>query len=235
MASLASAVSAPLLLLLTLPLAFFAILTTTLAFWVLLFRVSLIYIELLTTLLRAYLTPPQLHPLPLPTPFPPTPTPRSRRPSRSSSTTSPHPLTLTNPKAQSSTTLYPRPPERDYEGVGGWRLQASTDEETLWLSINSRLELPAAQTRRHQRSLTGSRAPSGFASPEMLYTPIAPRSRDAGSGAASSGLEGYFGIPLRGGSEADYGARVSVQKHARGGSSRATSSGSVVSSRQALM
>jgi len=50
---------------------------------------------------------------------------------------------------------------RDYEGVGGWRLDDSgSDDEALWTNMNSRLELPANHGRRHhQRSLTSSSLP----------------------------------------------------------------------------
>lgn len=51
---------------------------------------------------------------------------------------------------------------RDYEGVGGWRLDDSgSDDDALWTNMNSRLELPANHGRRHhQRSLTASSLPS---------------------------------------------------------------------------
>lgn len=42
---------------------------------------------------------------------------------------------------------------RDFEGVGGWRL-GGADDDVLWTSINSRLELPADHVRRHRRSAT---------------------------------------------------------------------------------
>ena len=43
---------------------------------------------------------------------------------------------------------------RDFEGVGGWRTE---DEDAIWMSLNSRLELPAmvdAPRRNHHRSRT---------------------------------------------------------------------------------
>ena len=43
---------------------------------------------------------------------------------------------------------------RDFEGVGGWRTE---DEDAIWTSLNSRLELPAmvdAPRRNHHRSRT---------------------------------------------------------------------------------
>lgn len=52
--------------------------------------------------------------------------------------------------------------ERDFEGIGGWRVPGSDDDDILWTSMNSRLELPAIvdnnnrkkRHHHHQRSLT---------------------------------------------------------------------------------
>ena len=93
------------------------------------------------------------------------------------------------------------------------------------MSINSRLELPAEQTRRQQfqqSSLTSSRVTSGFASPEVMRTPLATRT--AGS------LEEYFGIPLR--VMTDLGSGERVGKGVRKGSGSTTSSGGFGSPRQ---
>lgn len=49
--------------------------------------------------------------------------------------------------------------ERDFEGVGGWRVPGSDDDDVLWTSMNSRLELPAIideHNLNHRRSLTAS-------------------------------------------------------------------------------
>ena len=49
--------------------------------------------------------------------------------------------------------------ERDFEGVGGWRVPGSDDDDVLWTSMNSRLELPAIideHNLNHRRSLTSS-------------------------------------------------------------------------------
>jgi len=48
---------------------------------------------------------------------------------------------------------------RDFEGVGGWRLGAPSDDDEAWTKINSRLELPADHGRRHRRSLTSGSMP----------------------------------------------------------------------------
>ncbi|KAK0643466.1 hypothetical protein B0T16DRAFT_415954 [Cercophora newfieldiana] len=45
--------------------------------------------------------------------------------------------------------------DRDFEGIGGWRLDEKEDDGNNWTNINSRLELPverASFTRNHQRS-----------------------------------------------------------------------------------
>ncbi|EEY15142.1 conserved hypothetical protein [Verticillium alfalfae VaMs.102] len=177
----------PFLFLFTVPLAIFAGITTTVAFTVLLFRVVLVYLDLALTLLPSYLN---LRRLPhqrmghqaLPaakTPatlsnsssrsvspvltttsrtlsFTRTPhrRPRSRRPSMSHGATTPDapPTTLS---LLPSTGL-----DRDFEGIGGWRLGSSTDDDR-WTMINSRLELPDRQ-RHHHRSPSGGGADGGF-------------------------------------------------------------------------
>lgn len=138
-------------------------------------------------------------------------------------------------KSQSSANLATTTPLRDYEGVGGWRLQEDDEEEALWIGINSRLELPAAQMRRHQRSLTGSRLSSGVVSPELVRTPLTIRTtgrgmRGARSGAASP--EGYFNMPPTGMTNLDRGSKVSFGDHRKSGSSSTTSLGSMKLTRQ---
>lgn len=48
---------------------------------------------------------------------------------------------------------------RDFEGVGGWRTPGDDDEGALWMSMNSRLQIPIDDAtpgvRRHQRNHTG--------------------------------------------------------------------------------
>lgn len=58
------------------------------------------------------------------------------------------------------------PGQRDFEGLGGWRLDAGPEETVLWTSINSRLELPGAigeysHPPNHQRRATSSGSPMG--------------------------------------------------------------------------
>ncbi|KAK4541790.1 hypothetical protein LTR36_007322 [Oleoguttula mirabilis] len=207
----------------------FAVVTTSVAFWILLFRVGIVYAELFTALLHAYLSP---SPGPTVTVSPRSPvsqrSPPSRRTSRSSSAGSDL-MSGSKLKSQSSATLPISMPLRDYEGVGGWRLQADDDEEALWMNINSRLELPAEQQQRYQRSLTsGSRAPSGMASPESVRTPLTIRTPGRrGPGDTTASPEEYFNQPLTVISINDRGSRVSFQDRRRSGSSSTTSVQSV--------
>jgi hypothetical protein len=86
-------------------------------------------------------------------------------------------------------------PTRDYEGVGGWRLdKSSDDDDALWTNINSRLELPADHTRRHHRSLTGGSMP-GDSRVSRSYSPETTMNTSKARTPPSSmvGLgEGYF-------------------------------------------
>ena len=88
--------------------------------------------------------------------------------------------------------------ERDFEGIGGWRVPGSDDDDILWTSMNSRLELPAIvdnnrkKRHHHQRSLTSG---STVSSTTPLITrsstrslrktfPIAHTGGDDGAGSA---------------------------------------------------
>ncbi len=85
-------------------------------------------------------------------------------------------------------------PTRDFEGVGGWRLdKSSDDDDALWTGINSRLELPADHTRRHHRSLTGGSMPGDMRS-KRSYSPEATMNTSKTRTPPSSiiALEGYF-------------------------------------------
>ncbi|KAH8889805.1 hypothetical protein GQ53DRAFT_197328 [Thozetella sp. PMI_491] len=58
--------------------------------------------------------------------------------------------------------------DRDFEGVGGWRLDDREDDN--WANINSRLELPfeRASARHHQRSPSGEQTTPGEGSWLMM-------------------------------------------------------------------
>jgi len=145
-------VTLPILFLFSLPVALFACLTTILAFNVLLFRVSLIYIDLAAAVIPYYLF--GITPDPsFPNQKSASPIPSRRWRRRSSSNLSTGSLT---PNALGhSSSVVGLSLTRDYEGLGGWRLRSEEEEEELWTNINSRLELPAEHGRRHRRSATG--------------------------------------------------------------------------------
>lgn len=93
-------------------------------------------------------------------------------------------------------------PTRDFEGVGGWRLdnRSDDDEDALWTNMNSRLELPADHIRRHHRSLTGEGRISGFGvatgdrsySPENMMNTSRSRARTPNGSGIMGGEGGYF-------------------------------------------
>lgn len=77
--------------------------------------------------------------------------------------------------------------ERDFEGVGGWRLE-SVDEQQ-WYNLNSRLENP--YRRHHFRSQSGGAVLPGI----VVAKPGSPeRSRSMGKakGLARPDQDGYF-------------------------------------------
>lgn len=153
----------PFLFLFTVPIALFAALTTIIAFSILLFRVTLVYIELALTIMPNYFLGPSTHSrrsyavsgAKSPT-LSSTPSRRRRR--RPSSTAALSGTTTPTPGGPSQV-FNSHQRVRDYEGVGGWRLGPPSDDDDLWTKINSRLELPAEHGRRHQRSLTSGSMP----------------------------------------------------------------------------
>lgn len=76
--------------------------------------------------------------------------------------------------------------DRDFEGVGGWRLgggKSPDDDDEAWTHINSRLELPLDHQRKHhQRSPSGggSTTPGGGNAGEflMMKSPSTARSQE---------------------------------------------------------
>jgi hypothetical protein len=190
----------PFLFIFTIPIAFFACLTTCLAFSILAFRVILIYIELAFAVIPYYLlgAKPTSTFLQRNNSFQnqhTTPTARrKRRGSTSSSLSATGSLTPVSSETVMALSQSVGP-ARDFEGVGGWRLdKSSDDDDALWTGINSRLELPADHTRRHHRSLTGGsmpgdmRADRSYSSEATMNTSKArtPPSLVVGLG------EGYF-------------------------------------------
>jgi hypothetical protein len=153
----------PFLFICTLPLAFFATLTTLFAFCVLLFRVALIYIELALAVIPYYLGPRIVTAIkPASAKVEPIIIPAKRRKRRSSSSSALSAGSITPVAMESNSILGTRQSigvARDFEGVGGWRLGDAEEEEEAWTNINSRLVLPADHTRRHQRSHTSGGLP----------------------------------------------------------------------------
>jgi len=183
----------PFILLFSVPLALFASLTSVLAFSILIFRVLIVYAELAVAVIPHYILrftssthiikpPSQINPS---KPFsastsPPASTSPARRRSRRRESTSSSNASLANILSSSDLTLPIPPPlpvqesigaQRDFEGVGGWRLDPPSDDDYLWTHMNSRLELPAEQIRRHRRSLTSGSSPLEHRRGDRSYSP----------------------------------------------------------------
>ncbi|KAM4064671.1 hypothetical protein HRG_004964 [Hirsutella rhossiliensis] len=193
----------PFLLVVTVPLALFAGITTTLAFSILSFRVILVYLDIALSLVpqcfgtrktryAAYArhhhgrpvspaasssahsnqnspttpTAPQQQLLPSST--------GRRRRRRPSSVTSVVSAGSTTPVGDMAMGLMPSiGPDRDFEGVGGWRSDRDSDDDT-WTAINSRLELPdRIHARNHHRSPSGGPVTPGDSGVLMMK----PRAR----------------------------------------------------------
>ncbi|KAH7128590.1 hypothetical protein B0J11DRAFT_274738 [Dendryphion nanum] len=176
----------PLLLLISIPLALFAFITTAIAIITLAVRVSIVYFELGIALIHAYLFPPsQKHAPKLPSPDRVSPNrARTRRSSivsttSSQDTTVPHSQSRLHNKSGSFVSLIGTSEiTRDFEGVGGWRVPADEEEEALWMGINSRLELPAVMPKRkHQRSLTGGSQRFNRSPEAIRMSPMQSRAR----------------------------------------------------------
>ncbi|KHN97925.1 uncharacterized protein MAM_04314 [Metarhizium album ARSEF 1941] len=171
----------PFLFVVTVPLAILAGITTTLAFDVLILRVVIVYLDVALSLVpqslaniklrQRYITrearmPPAFRngygssngdsSAASPTQQPPISHLRRRhRPSSSLSILSTG--GSTTPVGEFGIGLMPSVgPDRDFEGVGGWR---SGDDDEVWTAINSRMELPDRQfPRHHYRSPSGGGA-----------------------------------------------------------------------------
>ncbi|KAL6898150.1 hypothetical protein GGI43DRAFT_385044 [Trichoderma evansii] len=226
----------PFLLITTIPLAIFAGITTTFAFSILIFRVFVVYLDIALSLVSqslAHLTESSgfitsnrnknhLRP-------PRTSSSSSSINSRANSVSPSASSTLlkrhrrrrpssvysagtTTPGSDIGLGLIPSVgAERDFEGVGGWRL-GDDDDDAAWTTINSRSELhDRSHDRNHRRTLSGgptsSSAESGFLmmkgrtrSPEkMLLTTPSPNSSRVRApsaaprlGSSANHSDGYF-------------------------------------------
>lgn len=173
----------PLLLLLSFPLIIFAFLTTTAAITTLLFRALLVYADLAAVLIKNQIS---YHYLPKPM-SPTQGTQQSpRRSSSRSSSGDPHAFGGSRtPKSVESSGLgiySAGSMQRDFEGVGGWRIPNTEGEDILWTSMNARLELPAfgeGPHRHHRRARTSSSTPMSTRTRAFelqdVGTPMTPR------------------------------------------------------------
>ncbi|KAI9645585.1 hypothetical protein NHQ30_006327 [Ciborinia camelliae] len=200
------AIILPFLFFFTVPIAIFASITTTFAFCVLCFRVIVVYIELALAVIPYYLCGPKADIKVIQSKRaiynPPTsPVRRKKRRNSASSSQSatgsitPVPTRILKGSESMLGLCQSVGFSRDYEGVGGWRLDDSgSDDDALWTNMNSRLELPANHGRRHhQRSLTSSSLPSEeLKSRSAEATMNTSRTRTPPSIGSGLGGESYF-------------------------------------------
>ena len=184
------------LLFVSIPLAIFAVVTTSVAISLLSLRALAVYFRLAVAIVGAWLSPSPPKPMPLrrsslmPSSARQSPTRQRHRRASTASTTSSqdtgihsaHTSRLLKHKNNSLTALIGTSElTRDFEGVGGWRMSGDDDEEALWMGINSRLQLPAeTPTRRHARSLTGGVSPGqrwSAGSEAFRMSPVQSRAR----------------------------------------------------------
>jgi hypothetical protein len=174
------------LLMISIPLAIFATVTTTIALSLLALRAFVVYVQLTVAILGAWLDPPPLKSPYLRSPQPPSTyhalstSPENGR--NNASSVHAHNLGVitaqasrTHTKSDSLSSLLGTSEfTKDFEGVGGWRDPGDAKEEALWMGMNSRLELPAdVSPRRHRRSLTGGAIPNQ----RWSWSPIQSRAR----------------------------------------------------------
>jgi len=237
----------PALILVSIPLATFAIFTTSLAFSTLFVRVAIIYFELGIALLRSWLTveepkPPlkaqHLRQTPSPDKRSPHSTHRRRKSSALSSAASSQEALQINGarvKSRSFATLYTHGAEiRDYEGVGGWRLAGDGEEEALWMGMNSRLQLPATvaeRPRHHQRSLTGGSQRRSWSPEAMRISPLQSRQRTPSVTDMAVNQDEYFNVQPHKRIEPPAKKVRKDDRRKSSGSSSTTSSNSTISAR----
>ena len=164
-------VLSPVLLVISIPLASFALITTTFAVSTLCFRVLIVYVDLLAVVIHNYLTSQTITDHVRITQEQKADINDRYRQDRRGSTPLGHTIgamTSTVPDASSFQSYSASSVDRDFEGVGGWRMPGSEEDDLIWTSMNSRLELPAAvgeRQRKHHRSRTsGSTLPRAFGS-----------------------------------------------------------------------
>jgi hypothetical protein len=214
----------PLLLFTSIPLALFATLTSILALAILLFRVLLIYAELAIAVIPYYVlgfhfssqstnfnsvaSADRSRYFPITSgAYSTSPTSRRRLRRNSSATSDSHShsssITPVGSEAQLHIPLSSSVgAARDFEGVGGWRV-GGADDDVLWTSMNSRLELPADHVRRHRRSATSGSQNFIFRSEKTILAgaEMATQVMESNVGRARTPLENlarereeYFGV-----------------------------------------
>jgi hypothetical protein len=237
------------LLVVSLPLAIFATVTTSLAISLLACRAAIVYVQLTVALVGAWIDPSSSNTSPITYPTPPTSSPNMHRLHRiyhGNSTSSQETIAPANrathipsnsakfiPFASTSETT------RDFEGVGGWRIPGNDDEEALWMGINSRLQLAAdIAPRRNHRSSTGASSPGQRRSwsPEMFRTsPAQSRARTPVRFALDDEEEDYFSPhpteTVRAMSSASQASKTKRRRKSESSSS-STSSGLMMASKE---
>ena len=145
----------PTLFFITIPLALFATLTTTIAFSVLILRVLFVYLDIVLSFLPQGLRTPssralhQKHQL-MHDAAAYSPPPLTRRPRRRRSSASLMSAGSITPVSERGLGLIPSVgAERDFEGVGGWR-DDGDDADEVWLAVNPRADMP--ERRGHHRT-----------------------------------------------------------------------------------
>lgn len=188
----------PFLLLFSIPLLIFAVLTTTAAATTLLFRVLLVYADLAAVLIKNQIAfHQQSKPMQSFCPSRGTSPASTRHDRRRSSSDERHTFGGSRtPKSTESSGLgiySTGSMQRDFEGVGGWRIPNTEGEDILWTSINARLELPAfgePRHRHHRRSITSGGTPSSVrARASALHEGESPTS---GRSLGTTSPQGYF-------------------------------------------
>ena len=211
MPTITTVLLAPVLVALSIPLASFAVFTTTLAFSTLLVRVAVVYIELGAVVLHDQITGRPISNVNLPplrAAAVGTDSASARRKSRRSSAGSGRSdasvTSLRLPENNTPGTNSGSGAHRDFEGVGGWVLGTTDEDDGLWTLMKSRLELSATvgeRKRKHQRSMTSGALPVAMLesrfrrvlrSPDSFSnSPIRPRARTPNAPRSSSPVE-YF-------------------------------------------
>lgn len=191
------------------PLAIFAVVTTSIGITLLSLRALIVYFQLATALVAATISPPSAKP-PLPairytSRFSPEQTSPLRKHSHHGSdgsnasqdtiTQTTKAKTLTRRSGSLTALVGTSDITQDFEGVGGWRVTEDDEQEALWMGGTPRRQTPVdGSGRRHQRSLTGGASPSqrwSFSPEAFRMSPVQSRARTP-LRFAVDGENGYF-------------------------------------------